>query len=178
MTLDELQARTVDGAFFSADGKTLLALLEPKTEYVVPEGVEAIGDCAFWYCKTLRSVTFPAGLQTIGDSVFWYCEALESATFPAGLQSIGDSAFYSCEALESATFPAGLQTVGDRAFLGCNALRSVALLADLQALGEYALGYGSFSLGISRINGFTIYGVGGSVAEEYARANGFRFEAR
>ena len=70
LTLDELRARTVDGVLFSADGKTLVACLEPKTEYVVPDGVETIGDSAFQNCQTLQTVNFGDALQNIGKSAF------------------------------------------------------------------------------------------------------------
>ncbi len=47
LPLDKFQTQTLDGVLFSADGKTLLACLEPKTEYVVPDGVATIAAKAF-----------------------------------------------------------------------------------------------------------------------------------
>ena len=139
--------RLIDDVLFTADGKTLLSCPRDKSgEYVVPDGVEVIGDSAFDGCTSLTSVTLPAGLQTIDGVAFYGCDLLTSVTFPVGLQTIGSHAFFRCQLLTSVTLPAGLQTLGNEAFSYCG--------ADL-----------------------TLYAPAGSVAEEYARKNGLRFEA-
>ncbi len=68
-TLEEL-ANAVDGVVFSADGKTLLACLEAKREYVVPDGVETVGPKAFCGCDTLKSIEFSKSVKTIGAAAF------------------------------------------------------------------------------------------------------------
>ena len=95
--------------------------------------------------------------------------------FPDGLQTVGEDAFSRCKALRAVTFGEGLQTVGKSAFEGCQALQTVTFPEGLQKIGKRAFGYIKYD---EKIDGFTIYGAPGSVAEEHARANGFRFEAR
>jgi len=119
LSLDEFQTQTVDGVLFSADGKTLLASLEPKTEYVVPDGVATIAAKAFYNARTLRSIAFQNGLQAVGDAAFFGCDALESVEFPSGLESIGDNAFNGCRSLRSATLPDGALWFAFHTFFNC-----------------------------------------------------------
>ncbi len=92
---DNSHFRGVDGVLFTADGKTLVAYPagNTRTKYVVPDGVETIGHCAFSKCNSLTSVSLPDGLQTIGENAFWGCGSLTSVAFQDGLQTVGDSAF-------------------------------------------------------------------------------------
>ena len=40
------------------------------TEMVVPEGITAIGEKAFWECEKLQSITLPQSLKEIGADAF------------------------------------------------------------------------------------------------------------
>ena len=100
--------------------------------------VAAIGDYAFAWHYTLKSITLPEGVETIGERAFSSCTALQSVAFPEGLQSIGESAFYYCYALQSVAFPEGLQSIGESAFFYCESLAGVTLPSTLQSIGEMA----------------------------------------
>ena len=50
----------------------------------IPESVTAIGDFAFYGCKSLKSVSIPNGAATIGDSAFFGCDALQQIKVPRG----------------------------------------------------------------------------------------------
>ena len=54
-----------------------------------------IGNCAFYYCQSLTSVTIPDSVTSIGNSAFAYCESLTSITIPNSGTSIGKHVF--CE---------------------------------------------------------------------------------
>jgi hypothetical protein len=85
----------------------LLAYLAGKdTSYRVPPGVTSIGERAFYYCKSLSSITLPASLTAIGEYAFFYCESLSSITLLSGLTSIGKGAFSSCYSLSSISIDA------------------------------------------------------------------------
>lgn len=65
-----------DGSLYTADGKTLLAFFpqdpyaeEPQTEFVIPEGVEAIASYALAQSR-LTKVTLPASLKQIDAYAF------------------------------------------------------------------------------------------------------------
>ena len=50
------------------------------TEYIIGDGVTRIGDCAFYGCSGLTSVTIPNSVTSIGDSAFDGCSSLTSVT--------------------------------------------------------------------------------------------------
>ncbi len=68
------------------------------TEVVIPNTIESIGACAFWYCENMTSVTIPSSVTSIGDNAF-LGSGLTSVIIPAGMTSIGEWAFISCSSL-------------------------------------------------------------------------------
>lgn len=135
---------------------------------IVEEGVTALGDDAFYYCKSLSEVQLPDSLTVIGDGAFYTCEALTSVTvpknvekiemsafarctnletvsLPEGLQVIDTGAFIGCEKLKSINFPKSVKTIDSSAFCSCESLTSVTVQGDVDFLGYYVFGY-CFSL--------------------------------
>ena len=51
--------------------------------------VTSIGDCAFYYCKALTSITIPDGVTSIGYHAFYSCDALTSITIPCTMETLG-----------------------------------------------------------------------------------------
>ena len=70
--------KSEDGILFTADGKTLIQFPKGKylTEYTIPDSVTSIGNEAFGWCESLRSVTIPDSVTSIGDSAFRDCWSL------------------------------------------------------------------------------------------------------
>lgn len=98
---------------------------------------EKIGEGAFSYMRSLKSVKSGAALTKIADSAFYYCSALENMTF-ASVSEIGENAF-AYTALKSADL-SKVTEIGDYAFTGAEALTSVKF-ADGAKIGEGAFGY-------------------------------------
>ena len=119
----------VDGVLFEKNTKTLIcypnALIAPN--YSVPEGIQSIGEMAFYSCDALKSVTLPNSLISIGNSAFSYCHSLSSVEFPDSLVSIGDSAFSDCFLLSDVTLPDSLVSIGSGAFSYCDALSNIRI---------------------------------------------------
>ena len=89
------------------------------------------------------------------------------------MTSIGSDAFYGCTGLTSVTIPDSVTSIGNEAFHGCTGLTSVIIPDSVTSIGNRSFGYvGNFE---DKIDGFTIYGVPGSAAEQYANDNGFTF---
>ena len=59
----------------------------------MPDGVTRIGDMAFKYCESLRSVGGCGGVTSIGSDAFKYCESLEEIELPACVREIDMDAF-------------------------------------------------------------------------------------
>ena len=120
----------------------------------------------------IKSVVIEDSVTSIGSYAFYKCTGLTSVTIHDGVRSIGGSAFYRCTGLTSVTIPDSVTSIGDDAFRGCTGLTSVIIPDSVTSIGFGSLGY---NWGRKKIDGFTIYGVPGSAAEQYANDNGFTF---
>ena len=80
------------------ESKTLIAGCNNS---VIPDdgNVTSIGNCAFYGCSGLTSVTIGSGVTSIGDRAFYNCSGLTSVTIGSGVTSIGDRAFNDCDRL-------------------------------------------------------------------------------
>ena len=94
---------------------------------VIDNGVQSIGDYAFYGCSGLTSVTIGNSVQSIGSWAFDGCRGLTSVTIGSSVQSIGYEAFADCSGLTSVTIPDSVTCIGERAFDGCWGLTSVDL---------------------------------------------------
>ena len=100
---------------------------------VIPASVTTIGYAAFYYCKSLTSITIPNSVTSIGDYAFYYCKSLSSITIPNSVTSIGDDAFMRCDFLTSITIGSGVTSVGDSAFYNCIKLKEVIIESEFVA---------------------------------------------
>ena len=58
--------------------------------------VTSIGEGAFFYCRSLTTITLPDSVTSIGDQAFFYCDSLTTITLSDSVTSIGDGAFRYC----------------------------------------------------------------------------------
>ena len=125
--------KVIGQMLLSSDGTQVIAYWGENSEVTIPEGVQSIGDRAFWGCNSLTSLTLPSSLQSIGDRAFWGCNSLTSLTLPSSLQSIGEEAFGCCRSLTSLTLPSSLQSIGEEAFDYCNSLSTLYIPTGTEA---------------------------------------------
>ena len=79
----------------------------------LPSTLLEISERAFYNCSSLKEdVVLNEGLQTIGNYAFFGCSSLKSITLPSTMTDIGDSAFASCYNMETAILNETLQTIG------------------------------------------------------------------
>lgn len=179
------------------NGKVLLAAFPGGRtgSYTVPGSVKTIGDCAF-YASKLTEVVLPSGLKAMGDYCFRY-STISQLTLPAGLENLGVGAFEGCKKLKTVTVPGSVKTVPESAFFGSGletveledgitaiekeaflscAITKITIPSSVTSIGEHALGYEANRMNYDKIAGFTIVGLEGSAAQEYADSNGFQFE--
>lgn len=121
------------GASLYVDGKELKDLL-------VPEGVETIGNYAFYHCVSLESVTLPAEITEIGEYSFFDCTNLTRVSLSPGVTSIGNGAFCGCKKLSELNIPVGVSSIGEVAFCRCKKLSDLTLPEEVEILGEQAFG--------------------------------------
>ena len=79
---------------FTINGNTLKKYEGNEEHVIIPDGVEAIADYAFYGAHQLRSVTFPVSLKEIGSDVFYDCEELQEIDLShTKVHTIGENAF-------------------------------------------------------------------------------------
>ncbi len=93
-------------------------LLSSPEHLVIPYGVQAIEDYAFYFCLSLKSITIPDSVTRIGDRAFWECGDLTSIIIPDGVLSIGEYAFLYCDSLTDITISDSVTSIGYHAFEG------------------------------------------------------------
>lgn len=108
---------------------------------VVADGVERIGDYAFYNMPNLQTAIFPNTLQEIGDFAFQKAESLAEISLPAALKKIGDYAFDECQNIPQIILPEGLESIGEAAFRFCELPESLTIPASVQSIGRSAFRY-------------------------------------
>ena len=133
----------------------------------IPDGVENIGDGAFYGLEKLKYLTMSGEVDASGWISWWGIDTLTlTGTYvfgraPAdrddylwdnplpgrnarkvilseGITSIGEYAFNHCQNLKEIVLPASLQTIGAYAFNSCQSLEKLALPAGLQTIDAHA----------------------------------------
>ncbi|MBR6531225.1 MAG: leucine-rich repeat protein [Clostridia bacterium] len=104
----------------------------------IPDTVTILGKGVFFRCTVLESVVLPSEITEIGENTFSNCMALTSVTFGEKVEAIGTKAFYRCSALEDITLPASLKTIGNNAFDRCTALTGIDIPEGVTAIGSRA----------------------------------------
>ena len=108
---------------------------EEITDVVIPDDVPAIGNYAFYFFDSLKSVDIGNSVTSIGNEAFSWCGSLEKVDFGTSLVNIGNQAFEMCEKLESVTLPHTVTTIGDWAFYVCSKLNTLSLPQSLESIG-------------------------------------------
>ena len=88
----------VSHVLFNTEEKTLVCYPAglAKRVYRIPDGIEKIGDFAFYNCGELYNLYLSEGVTEIGDNAFDYCLNLRKVQFPRSLTQIGNHAFGHC----------------------------------------------------------------------------------
>ena len=121
-------------------------------------------------CNSLETVNFKGNTTSIPYAAFRNCN-IKRLDIPSSVKSIGEEAFFGSYQMAAVTLHSGLSSIGAKAFYDNN-FKFVIIPASVTSIGEKAFGYISDS---KTIDGFTIYGYGGTAAETYANENGFTF---
>ena len=109
---------SIDGIIFTKDLKSIVAYPDKRegVEYVVPDGVETIADCAFYMCESLKKVTLATSVVSVGEYAFFKCVGLESVTLNEGLKTVGKNGFSFTEGLLELHLPSTIEKIGDYGF--------------------------------------------------------------
>lgn len=97
-------------------------------------GATKIRDYAFFYCRSLKSVTIPDSVTDIGDEAFGHCNNLTSITIGDGVLKIDNYAFRECGSLTSVTIGDRVWRIGTGAFQKCTSLTSVTIPNSVRSI--------------------------------------------
>ncbi|MBR3929382.1 MAG: leucine-rich repeat domain-containing protein [Clostridia bacterium] len=151
---------TIDGVLFDKTEKKLIyyPCALAAESYSIPQGISAIGDHAFFSCKSLTKIAIPDSVSFIGDYAFASCSSLTEITIPDSVTSIGEAAFYICSSLAEITIPDSVTTIGDYAFMLCASLTEVTLPDSVTSVGNSAFFFCSALTEITIPNSVTFIG--------------------
>lgn len=156
------------GAFRGCTALPALSVVADNPAYTAVDGCVYTKDMqTLVICPAGKSGAFavPNGVTKIADEAFYGCDTLTQLTFPSGLTQIGARACMDCTSLPSVTVPEGVNTLGEQAFYCENGgLQTAVLPASVTVIGTNAFA-----------SNVVLYGVSGSVAEQYAQQNGLDF---
>lgn len=124
--------------------------------------ITSIGKSAFFWCKSLESLSIPSNVTKIEPWAFRE-SGLKSMNIPASVTSLGDYAFANCPNLENFTFsedceltaipnyflynavkldnialPKNTLTIGNYAFYGCTLMKECKISSKITKIGNYA----------------------------------------
>lgn len=109
-----------------------------KGNYTIPDGVAAIGEVAFEYCKNLTGITIPDSVTVIGKYAFAECKNLKTIDFGQKVSVVGDCAFRSCENVREVVLPDSVTSIGFSAFEYCESLIRVSVPDGVKRIEAYA----------------------------------------
>lgn len=96
--------RSKNGVLFDYNYKVLVSYPGGLSgEYIVLDGVDTIGNSAFYFRYNLKKVALPNSLLYIDNSAFNHCDSLQSIIIGDSLIGFGSEALRSCSALTSIT---------------------------------------------------------------------------
>ncbi|MBQ6020358.1 MAG: leucine-rich repeat domain-containing protein [Clostridia bacterium] len=131
------------GVLFDKD-KTVLyrfPMMNPCTEYAVPDTVTEIKSVGFCNMNYLEYVKIPSGVETIPYMCFTFSHSLRTVELSEGVKYIGGNGIAECYGLEKLILPSTLERIDGTGISGCHSLKELVLPAGLKTLlGTYSIG--------------------------------------
>lgn len=100
------------------------------TEVQIPNSVTTIGESAFAYAESLRSITLPLYLEEVSKTML-AGTGIENIAIPEGVKTIGYGAFQSCLQLRTVMLPSSLTLIDAYGFNNCQNLFEIYCAAPL-----------------------------------------------
>ena len=168
---------TIEGKTVTKIGEKAFYECYGMTEVTFPNTLTYIDYKAFMNCTGLKSITIPDKVTATGKSAFEGCTGLKTVNLSKNLTALNNSVFEKCTGLNTIVIPDKVTTIFGAsdwsttvmgAFKECSGLKSILIPESVSTIEKYAFYKAS--------NKFTVYGVKGSYAEEWAKENNYTFD--
>lgn len=83
---------------------------------VIPEGIKAVGPCAFWDNQSIEEVVLPNTLISLGGDAFYNCRNLKKVAIPSKVEEIANNPFAGCPLLSLENHSKNFKLVDDVLF--------------------------------------------------------------
>jgi hypothetical protein len=100
--------------------------------------VTEIGEEAFKYCHSIKSVSIPNTITTIRRGAFWNCNGFTLINIPYSVEIIEEEAFNTCANLSSITLERNLISIGKSAFT-LTRLQALTIPHGVKYIGPYVI---------------------------------------
>ena len=107
---------------------------------VIPQGIKAIGPCAFKWFQA-EEIVIPHGVEIIYEEAFLE-STVKKVVLPDTLTEIRGAAFRKCENITEIAFPASIKRIGACAFIYCQHLPTLYIPEDTE-IGWEAFWWGT-----------------------------------
>ena len=132
-------------------------------DLIIPEGIEEIGENAFGWSGSYKSLSLPNSLKKLGRQAFHECNIQGELVIPSHVKTIPDNCFCDCSFTsiifaensecvkignwafqrngrlsEPIVFPSGLTSIGDEAFGFSEMLPSITIPSSVTTIGNKA----------------------------------------
>ena len=105
---------------------------------VIPNSITSIGEYAFLYCDSLKSISIPHSVTALGGEAFAGCHSLTSLTIPNSVTTIGYGAFFDCSSIVSVALPNSITSIDEGLFGLCSSLTSITIPNSVTSIESYA----------------------------------------
>ena len=107
-------------------------------EMNLPEGLDSIGNSAFWSSPLLRRVVIPESAIHLGIGAFAQTDSLRSINIPLGVTEIPDLFLAYSNEIDTIIIPDGVTRIGSSAFQWDYDLSYIKLPKNLKSIDSYA----------------------------------------
>ena len=133
--LIDLRHKSTEKAF-EIEGTTLVKCKNYVTEITIPDGVTEIGEGAFYFCGSLKTINIPKSVTRIGNLAFTGCSSLSSINVPESVTEIGEGAFCLCDNLKTINIPEGVTEISEGTFYSCDNLKTITIPKSVTKIGN------------------------------------------
>lgn len=159
---------SVNGALLNKEKTSIVLYPKSKSgEFVIPDTVTSIAECAFNKCHNLTKITIGANVESIGNYAFEECNSLTDVVFKDSTDKnkvIGKYAFNNCPKLARVDFGNAVKSIGDSAFALNKSIETIELPDSVESIGNSAFSSGAsvlknvkFGKGVKTIASYAFY---------------------